>query len=77
MKGMLSFLAGMLCGAAVGSVTALLLTPAAGRDLQGRARTQLDALVEQARGAAAARRAQLQAQLEALKVSRPSAPAAS
>jgi gas vesicle protein len=70
MKSFMSFLAGAFCGAVVGSVTALLLTPASGRELQSDVRQRFEALVEQARAAAETRRAQLQAQLEALKAPR-------
>ncbi len=73
MKSVIGFIAGAFCGAVVGSVTALLLAPTSGRELQTEARQRFEKLVEQARLAAEARRAQLQAQLEALKAPRSAA----
>ena len=61
------FLAGMMSGAIVGSVAALLLAPMSGRDLQVRAREELDNLVDDAKTAAETKRVQLEAQLESLK----------
>ena len=46
MNRIMSFLAGAFCGAVVGSVAALLLAPASGRDLQSQARERIDGLVE-------------------------------
>ena len=81
MNKMMGFLAGVFCGAVVGSVAALLLAPMSGRDLQSQARERFDDLFDEAREAAEARRAQLEAQLAALKAPRPagetSAPAQS
>ncbi|HLE29996.1 MAG TPA: YtxH domain-containing protein [Anaerolineales bacterium] len=74
MNRIMSFLAGAFCGAVVGSVAALLLAPASGRDLQSQARERIDGLVEDARRAAEARRAQLEAQLNALKSPKPAQP---
>jgi gas vesicle protein len=65
------FLAGMMSGAIVGSVAALLLAPMSGRELQSRAREQVDSLVEDAKSAAETKRVQLEAQLEALKAPKP------
>jgi gas vesicle protein len=67
MKQTFSFAAGILCGALVGAVTALLLAPMSGRQLQTDARTQFDHVVADARAAAEAKRIQLEAQLAALK----------
>jgi gas vesicle protein len=61
------FLAGMMSGAIVGSVAALLLAPMSGRELQSRTRERLDLLVDDARTAAETKRVQLEAQLAALK----------
>jgi gas vesicle protein len=72
MSKVTGFLAGMMSGAIVGSVAALLLAPMSGNELQGRAREQWDNLVEDARAAAESKRVQLEAQLEALKA--PKAP---
>jgi gas vesicle protein len=68
-------LIGVLSGAVVGAAAALLLTPYSGKELQGQIRTRLQDLVEQGKQAASARRAELQAQLEALKRGAPAAPA--
>lgn len=67
MNKMMGFLAGIFCGAVVGSVAALLLAPMSGRELQSQARERFDDLFDEAREAAEARRAQLEAQLAALK----------
>ena len=62
-----SFLAGALSGAIVGAATALLLTPDSGEGLRLQARQRYESLLADARRAAADRREQLRAQLEALK----------
>ena len=67
MKSTFSFVAGALCGALVGAVTALLLAPMSGQKLQTEARGQFDHVWHDARAAAEAKRAQLEAQLAALK----------
>ena len=67
MKQTFSFLAGALCGALVGAVAALLLAPMSGQKLQTEARGQFEHVVADARTAAEAKRAQLEAQLAALK----------
>ncbi|MCC7360366.1 MAG: YtxH domain-containing protein [Anaerolineales bacterium] len=61
------FLAGLMSGAIVGAVSALLLAPTSGRELQARAREQFDTLVDDARTAAETKRVQLEAQLASLK----------
>ncbi len=61
------FLAGLMSGAIVGSVAALLLAPTSGRELQTRTRERFESLVDDARTAAETKRVQLEAQLEALK----------
>lgn len=65
-KGFL-FLAGLLAGAVVGSAAAILLAPYSGAELQERMRTRVQELIEEGRRAAAARRAELGAQLDAFK----------
>jgi gas vesicle protein len=67
MRRMFSFLAGALCGAIVGAVAALLLAPASGLELRQGIRSRMDDLVAEGRQAAEDRRAELQAQLAALK----------
>lgn len=61
------FLAGVMSGAIVGSVAALLLAPSSGRELQSRTRERFESLIDDARTAAESKRVQLEAQLEALK----------
>lgn len=62
-----SFLAGLVAGAMVGAAAAILLAPYSGPELRERARTRARGLIEEGRRAAAARRAELSAQLEAFK----------
>lgn len=71
MSKVTGFLAGMMSGAVVGSVAALLLAPMSGHDLQTRAREEFNDLLEDARSAAETKRVQLEAQLEALKAPKP------
>ena len=67
MNKTVSFLAGALCGAVVGAVAALLLAPVSGDELRLRTREEVDRLVEEVQSAAEAKRAELEAQLAALK----------
>jgi gas vesicle protein len=67
MRKFLNFLAGSISGALVGSVAALLMAPASGDELRGTAQTRLDGFLDEIQRAAAERRAELEAQLEALK----------
>jgi gas vesicle protein len=67
MRKIVSFLAGLLAGAVVGAAAAILLAPYSGSELQEQVRTRVQGLVEEGRRAAAARRAELEAQLEAFK----------
>ncbi|MGH2523884.1 MAG: YtxH domain-containing protein [Anaerolineales bacterium] len=67
MNKIMGFLAGALCGAIVGSVSALLLAPMSGRELQSQARDRFEDIVDDARKAATDKRMQLEEQLEALK----------
>jgi gas vesicle protein len=73
MSKLIGFLAGAMSGAIVGAVSALLLAPMSGQDLQTRAREEFDNLVEDAKSAAELKRVQLETQLEALKSSKPPA----
>jgi gas vesicle protein len=68
MNKMFSFLAGALCGALVGSVTALLLTPASGPQLKAEAKARLDAAMKDAREEMEATRQELSAQFERMKM---------
>jgi gas vesicle protein len=71
MNKITGFLAGLMSGAIVGSVAALLLAPMSGRELQSRTRERIDHLVDDARSAAETKRIQLEAQLQALKAPKP------
>ncbi len=67
MRKGISFLAGLFAGAVVGAAAAMLLAPYSGSELQERVRTRVQELIEEGRRTAAARRAELEAQLEAFK----------
>jgi gas vesicle protein len=67
MHRFMSFLSGAFLGALVGAVAALLLAPSSGEDLQLRARERLFSLRDEVRDAYSARKAQLEAELEALR----------
>jgi len=67
MRKVISFLAGLLAGAIIGVVAAMLLAPLSGSELQGRIRARIQELIEEGRRAAAARRAELESQLEHFK----------
>jgi len=67
MRRFMSFLSGAFLGALVGAVAALLLAPSSGEDLQLRARERLFSLRDEVRDAYSARKAQLEAELEALR----------
>jgi gas vesicle protein len=67
MRKAISFLAGLWAGAVVGAVAALLLAPYSGSELQEQVRARVQELAEEGKRAAAARRAELEAQLEAFK----------
>jgi gas vesicle protein len=73
MSKLMGFLAGAMSGAIVGAVSALLLAPMSGHELQTRAREEFDNLVDDARSAAELKRVQLETQLEALKSPKPPA----
>jgi gas vesicle protein len=63
----MNFLAGFFVGALFGGAAGLLLAPSGGTELQERVRSRLEELAEEGRKAAAARQAELEAQLEAFK----------
>jgi len=67
MRKVVSFLAGLLAGAVVGAAAAMLLAPYSGPELQERVRARVRGLIEEGKRAAAARRAEMEAQLEAFK----------
>ena len=67
MKRLVGFIAGAMCGAIVGAVAALLLAPAPGIELRHNMRARFDEMLAEGRQAAVDRRAELEAQLAALK----------
>ncbi len=71
MRKLMNFIAGVLCGALVGSVAGLLLAPYTGAEFRGRIGSYAGDLVEKGRQAAAVKRAELEVQLEAFKHGQP------
>jgi len=71
MRKAVSFFAGVLAGALVGGMAALLLAPRSGSELQEQIRARVQELIEEGRRAAAARRAELEAQLDAFRRGEP------
>ena len=67
MRKVVSLLVGLLVGAVVGAAVAILLAPYSGPELQKQIRTRVQGLIEEGKRAAAARRAELEAQLESFK----------
>ncbi|MBK9050332.1 MAG: YtxH domain-containing protein [Chloroflexi bacterium] len=67
MNKFFGFLAGAMCGAIVGSVTALLLTPASGDALRAEAVARWEEAMREARQAMADKRQELEAQYEQMK----------
>jgi gas vesicle protein len=67
MRKTIFLLMGFVAGAAVGAAAAILLAPSSGTELQGRIQTRAQELLEEGKRAAAARRAELAAQLESFK----------
>jgi gas vesicle protein len=67
MRKIMNFLAGGIAGVLVGGVAALLMAPSSGDELRGTAQSRLEMFLDEIRRASAERRAELEAQLEALK----------
>jgi gas vesicle protein len=67
MRRLTMLLAGTLCGALVGAVTALLLAPYSGQELRDRMGDRARLIQDEVREAYETRRAQLEAELEALR----------
>jgi gas vesicle protein len=67
MRSFTNFLAGALCGALVGAVTALLLAPTSGEELQTRIGDQMKSMSDEIRAAYENRVAQMEAELASLK----------
>lgn len=66
MRSTQMFLAGLISGAVVGAVAALLFAPTSGKELQDRFKSQWENVVSEARSAADSRRAELEARRMAL-----------
>jgi gas vesicle protein len=69
MNKLFSFLAGMLCGALVGTFLVLLLTPSSGQQLRADAAARWEAAMAEARQAMQEKRKELESQFEQLKAS--------
>ena len=67
MNKAISFMAGAGCGALIGAVTALLLTPASGSDLLQSAEERWELTKNEARNAMEERRAELEGQYRSAK----------
>lgn len=67
MNKLFSFLAGSICGALVGSVLVLLLTPASGEDLRANAQARWNEAISEAQRAREETEKQLQMQFEQMK----------
>jgi gas vesicle protein len=67
MQKTLSYLAGAVTGALVGATLVVLFTPASGETIRSDLRNRVAALRDQMQNAAAARRAELEAQLASLR----------
>lgn len=70
MQRFFSFVAGAMCGAALGAVAALLLAPLSGRELQEHGRARADQIAAEVRRAYEEKQAELKAQFEELKAPR-------
>lgn len=67
MRGILAFVAGGMCGAIVGAVAILLLTPLSGDEIRGQTRKRFDDIVAEGRKAAGERRIELEQQLREMQ----------
>lgn len=67
MRRFMTFLAGAMCGALVGAVTALLLAPTSGEELQAQIGDQAKSMSDEIRAAYEHRVAQLEAELASLQ----------
>ncbi len=67
MNKLFSFMAGAMCGALVGGVTALLLTPASGNDLREQAMNRWESAKQEAQQARSQTRQQLETEFERMK----------
>ena len=67
MQKFFSFIAGIMSGALIGAVAAILFTPASGDELLGDTRVRADQLIEDMKANIAGERKRLESELEALK----------
>lgn len=67
MRKVINFLTGFLLGALVGGAAGLLLAPYGGGELRDQVQLRLEGVIQEGQKAAAARRAELETQLEAFK----------
>lgn len=67
MNKLFSFMAGAMCGALVGGVTALLLTPASGNNLREQAVTKWETAKQEAEQARTQTRQLLETEFEMMK----------
>ncbi len=72
MRRLTMLLAGTICGALVGAVTALLVAPYSGQELRDRMELRARQIQDEIREAYDTRRAQLEQELEALRTPRAS-----
>ena len=67
MRKFFAFLAGILCGAIVGSTAALLLAPMSGKDLQDEIAVRADQLKAEIEAAVAEQEKRMRAEFERMK----------
>jgi len=67
MNKVVSFLSGLITGALLGAAVAILLAPASGQDLRDQMTNRARQIEIEVKQAAAARRAELEQQLDALR----------
>ncbi len=67
MKRVTNFLVGFIIGGTLGAAIGLLLTPTSGDELRARFQERVSDIQREVQAAAAARRAELEAQLAALR----------
>jgi gas vesicle protein len=70
MHKVFSFMAGAICGALVGGVTALLLTPASGDELRQQAASRWEEALAEAKQASQRKQVEMEAEFERLKAGR-------
>lgn len=66
MRKLLTFVYGVVIGGTVGVAASILFAPASGEDMRGNARKRYQQILDESARAAAARRAELEAELDAM-----------